>query len=120
MKINADVCICGGGPSGLIAAVAAARSGAKTVLLEKYGFAGGMATAGLVGPISKFNFNGKRVVEGIPLEFAEMMQSRGGDLCCPEAGCHGTVRRKIARRTEAQSRHRLGSGGRGSPANNTN
>ncbi len=79
-KISTDVCVCGGGPAGFIAAIAAARAGARTILFEKYGFAGGMATAGLVGPISKFNFGGKRVVGGIPLEFAEKMKSCGGAI----------------------------------------
>src|SRR3546814_7626714 len=37
-----DVVVCGGGPAGLIAAVAAARGGAKTLLIERYGFLGGM------------------------------------------------------------------------------
>ena len=40
-----DVVVCGGGPAGLIAAIAAARGGARTALVERYGFLGGMATA---------------------------------------------------------------------------
>jgi hypothetical protein len=43
-----DVVVVGGGPAGFAAAVAAARNGAKTVLLERYGHLGGMATGGLV------------------------------------------------------------------------
>ena len=80
MLINKDVCICGGGPAGLMAAIAAAREGVETILIERYGFAGGMATAGLVGPISKFNFGGRRVVGGIPLEFVERMGAEGGAI----------------------------------------
>ena len=49
-----DVVVCGGGPGGWVAAVAAARAGARTALVERYGFVGGMATAALVGPISVF------------------------------------------------------------------
>jgi hypothetical protein len=45
-----DVAVCGGGPSGVSAAVAAARAGAKTALVERYGFCGGMATSALVNP----------------------------------------------------------------------
>lgn len=45
---NKDVIVVGGGPTGIGAALAAARSGAKTLLIERYGFLGGMATAGLV------------------------------------------------------------------------
>lgn len=75
-----DVCVCGGGPSGFIAAIAAARSGAKTILLEKLGFPGGLATAGLVGPISKFNFKGRRVVGGLPVEFIERLAAANGAI----------------------------------------
>src|SRR5690606_19008536 len=77
---EADVVVCGGGPSGFVAAIAAARNGAKTLLLEHYGFLGGMATAGLVGPISKFNFRGERIVSGIPEEFVGRMAERGGAI----------------------------------------
>lgn len=44
----ADVVVVGGGPAGIGAAVASARSGADTVLIERYGHLGGMATGGLV------------------------------------------------------------------------
>ncbi|MBC8232191.1 FAD-dependent oxidoreductase [bacterium] len=44
---EADVVVAGGGPGGIMAALAAARTGAKTLLIEHYGFLGGMATAGL-------------------------------------------------------------------------
>lgn len=47
-----DVVVCGGGPAGFIAAIAAAREGARTAVIERYGFFGGMATAGFVNPIS--------------------------------------------------------------------
>ncbi len=47
---KADVLVVGGGPSGLCAAIASARTGAKTTLIEQNGFCGGMATAGLVAP----------------------------------------------------------------------
>jgi len=43
-----DVVVVGGGPAGVAAAIAAGRSGAKTVLIERYGYLGGMATGGLV------------------------------------------------------------------------
>ena len=73
-----DVVVCGGGPSGVIAAIAAARGGAKTALIERYGFLGGMATAGLVAPISVFMSNGKLVVGGIPWEFVKRLEAAGG------------------------------------------
>lgn len=43
-----DVLICGGGFAGIAAAVAAARNGVSTMLIEKYGFLGGLATGALV------------------------------------------------------------------------
>ena len=73
-----DVVVCGGGPSGFIAAIAAARMGARTALIERYGFLGGMATAGLVAPISEFNYNGTRIIGGIPWEFIERLTELGG------------------------------------------
>ena len=49
--LRADVFVAGAGPAGFVAAIAAARNGAKVTLAESFGFPGGMATAGLVGPI---------------------------------------------------------------------
>ena len=46
-----DVVVAGGGPAGIAAAVSAARTGAKTALIERYGILGGMLTSGHVQPI---------------------------------------------------------------------
>lgn len=73
-----DVVVCGGGPSGFIAALAAAEGGAKTALIERYGFLGGMATIGYVEPISVFSYNGERNIGGIPWKFIERLRSIGG------------------------------------------
>ena len=73
-----DVVVCGGGPAGFIAAIAAARQGAKTAIVERYGFFGGLATAGYVTPISVFSYNGKRNIGGIPWEFIERLKDIGG------------------------------------------
>ncbi len=51
---QAEVAVLGGGPAGLCAAVAAAQEGADVLLVERYGFLGGMATAGLVNPFMPF------------------------------------------------------------------
>lgn len=48
---SADVVITGGGPAGVAAAVSAARQGASVILLEKYGFLGGLWLGGLVLPV---------------------------------------------------------------------
>ena len=43
-----DVLVAGGGPAGIAAALAAAREGARTLLVERYGYLGGMMTGSLV------------------------------------------------------------------------
>ena len=45
---EADVVVVGAGPAGVTAAIAAAREGADTILMDRYGHLGGMATGGLV------------------------------------------------------------------------
>lgn len=73
-----DVVVCGGGPAGFIAAISAARSGARTCLIERYGFFGGLATAGYVAPISVFSYNGELTIGGIPWEFVKRLEKMGG------------------------------------------
>jgi hypothetical protein len=75
---NYDVIVAGGGPSGFIAAIAAARLGAKTLLIERYGFLGGMPTAACIGPISPFHFQDEQVIAGIPQQFIDRMVELGG------------------------------------------
>jgi hypothetical protein len=58
-----DVLVVGGGPSGVGAALAAGREGARTLLVERHGMLGGMWTAGLVNPIFEFNRKGWIVSE---------------------------------------------------------
>ena len=69
-----DVIVCGGGVSGFAAAVSAARAGMKTALIERFGFFGGTATAGMVVPVSGFYYRGKRVAGGIGWELIENLQ----------------------------------------------
>src|SRR3954451_10885713 len=52
---EADVLVVGGGPSGLGAALGAAHAGADVILVERYGFLGGNATAALVMPLMSFH-----------------------------------------------------------------
>ncbi len=49
-----DVIVVGGGPAGLTAAIAAARNGARTVLVEQFGYLGGTATASLMACINGY------------------------------------------------------------------
>jgi len=69
-----DVVVAGGGPAGLMAAISAARMGCRTALVERLGFLGGAATAGLVVPISGFYHNGTRVIGSIPWEFIRRLE----------------------------------------------
>ena len=70
---SCDVLVVGGGPSGTAAAVAAARTGADVVLLERYNHLGGLSTGGLVIWIDRMtDWNGKHVIRG----FAEEIMGR--------------------------------------------
>lgn len=78
--VDAEVVIVGGGPAGLSAAIAAARAGAKTLLVERFGSLGGNATVGLVGPFMTNYVGDEPSVEGIYLELVERAVEMGGAL----------------------------------------
>jgi hypothetical protein len=78
---EADVVVVGGGPGGHSAAIAAARNGAKTVLVERYGHLGGMATGGIVIQIPHMSDGGKKpIIAGLTLEWLERLDMLGGTL----------------------------------------
>lgn len=72
-----DVVVIGGGPAGTMAAIAAAREGAKTLLVEQYGYLGGMLTAAGVGPMMTFHAGKTQVVRGIPAEMVDRLVAQG-------------------------------------------
>lgn len=74
-----DVIVAGGGLAGVCAATAAARTGARTLLIEKAPFAGGIATASLEPSICNYfkNKKGEFVLQGIPYELIERMADNG-------------------------------------------
>ena len=74
---NYDVLVVGGGPSGVMAAVAAARCGAATLLVEKNAYPGGALTACGVGPQMTYHAGDTQVIRGIPGEFADRMVAEG-------------------------------------------
>lgn len=73
-----DVLVVGGGNAGCAAAIAAARNGARTLLVERYGFLGGTATASMVGPWMTFHAGDDRIVGGIAEEIVERLAAKGG------------------------------------------
>jgi len=77
-----DVLVVGGGTSGCAAAIAAARHGARVLLVERYGFLGGTATAAMVGVFCGVYTCGpdathQTLVGGIPLEVMQRMERIG-------------------------------------------
>ena len=76
-----DVVVVGGGLAGVASAISAAREGMKVLLIEQYGFLGGMATMGLVNPFMKYSEHGttERVLanSGIFFNIIERMTELG-------------------------------------------
>ncbi len=103
---EADVLVVGGGPAGIGAALGAATTGARTILVERYGFLGGNATAALVMPLMSFftehagpqrlgadlllptdHGPGSPVIAGVLHDFLSRLVEHGGALApCPATG----------------------------------
>lgn len=77
-----DVVVLGGGPSGVCAAIEAARSGSKVLLAEATGMLGGMATLGLVSPfMTVYDRDGNTpTVGGLYREIVERLANVGGAI----------------------------------------
>ena len=70
-----EVTVVGGGTAGVIAAIAAARGGADTLVVECQGFLGGTSTGGLVNSYVTFHdASGRQVVRGIGQEIVERLR----------------------------------------------
>ncbi len=76
-----DVIVAGGGPAGLGAAAAAAKQGAKTLLLEARGFLGGVASLAPWMPINRLFLNGRS--RGVHQLYADMLAELGPDAAIP-------------------------------------
>lgn len=79
---KADVLVIGGGPAGLCAAIASARNGASTMLIEQAGFCGGMATAALVAPFMTCydSGGGTMLIKGLFEEIVDRLIEIGGAI----------------------------------------
>ena len=80
IKGEYDVIVAGGGPTGVMAAIAAARKGCNTILLERYGFLGGTGTAALMVQFGSYKDGTNPIVGGVTSEFLDNMLEYGGAI----------------------------------------
>src|SRR6476661_395913 len=77
-----EVAVLGGGPAGIAAAVAASRAGRRTLLIERYGFLGGMGTAAGVTNFCGLHANVfgeiRQVVHGVVDDLLDRMRALDG------------------------------------------
>src|SRR3979411_2291503 len=78
-----DVLVVGGGPAGLCAAIAAARSGARVILTERYPHLGGLASGGEVIVLDDMADLHEKTVGGLSDEIVERLDSLGGGFSPP-------------------------------------
>nr|MBC8217250.1 FAD-dependent oxidoreductase [Planctomycetota bacterium] len=87
-----DVLVVGGGPAGIVAAIAARRAGARVTIVERYGHFGGLWTGGLVllilGHIAK---GPKQVCQGIGEEMMRRLEKMDGAIINRGPGSNPTV-----------------------------
>lgn len=84
-RLDADVLVAGGGAAGIAAAITAARAGCSVILVERYGFCGGGAVAGLSGTVCGLyeasddeGREPRKVVHGFVDDFIAEMEARDG------------------------------------------
>lgn len=82
---RADLVVVGGGPAGISAAVAGARSGLSVVLLERYPYLGGLASGGMVIVLDDMCNGDEISVRGLCMEMMERMERIGLCVVPPEA-----------------------------------
>lgn len=75
-----DVIVCGAGTSGMIAAIAAKRNGASTLIVEQTALLGGTNVISLVGPFMTFHDGNNQVVKGIADEIISRLQAQNLSL----------------------------------------
>ena len=86
-----------GGPGGIGAAVSAARNGADTVLIERYGYLGGMGTGGLVTIIPQLtDYTGKQQIIGLTQEWIDRLIARNA-VDMPKKEHWGSLDKELVR-----------------------
>ncbi|MCQ2432351.1 MAG: FAD-dependent oxidoreductase [Clostridia bacterium] len=88
VRTHAEIVVCGGGTAGTFAAIAAAREGRKTVLIERFGALGGTSSMGLVTPTMSTHV----MVDGVLRDPQNSYLTAELDKRCAEAGA-GTISR---------------------------
>lgn len=105
LRSHHDVVVVGGGTAGVVAAIAAARTGARTLLIESQGVLGGTMTAGLVTPIGASSTRGGARFGGIMWEILDQVEAMAreglGTAGEPHAAPH--VMAEVLRRMVAGS-----------------
>jgi hypothetical protein len=81
-ELRTELLVVGGGAAGVAAAVTAARRGVRVLLVERYGFCGGGAVAGMSGTVCGLYTASEgapeQVVHGFAAEFVHVLEARGG------------------------------------------
>ena len=80
MKKIYDLIVLGAGPSGINAALSAARGGLNVLLIEKNGYPGGTNTSAMVSPLMTFHAGDRQIVRGIAQEIVDRLAECGGTL----------------------------------------
>ncbi|MBP3482653.1 MAG: FAD-dependent oxidoreductase [Alistipes sp.] len=76
VRNEVDILVVGGGPAGIMAALAAAEDGLKVMLVESRGFVGGNLAIGL--PILGFlGRKGNQIIKGLPQKFIDRLRAKG-------------------------------------------
>ncbi|PVZ83941.1 pyridine nucleotide-disulfide oxidoreductase [Serratia sp. S1B] len=83
--IETDVLVVGGGPSGIAAALSAARAGAKTVLMERFGCFGGMITTAGVESVAWWRHKNTMESGGLAKEIEETAKAMGATTPEPQS-----------------------------------
>ncbi len=96
-----DVLVVGGGPAGMAAAIAASRAGAETMLVERYGFYGGVITQSIMGSITWWRYAETVSAGGVCSEIEAKAKEMGGSINLLEAIDNPSVQDMLYEQAEA-------------------